>query len=113
LATNLSASLLLLHVCDPYELDSCFGREVDCRKRVREIAASAENQELRMEYFVQQGRVAERALSFAKEKKVDLIVMAIHHGNLDDGTRLHGIVSDIVRESHCPVLTVAQHVKAP
>ena len=113
LATNLSASLLLLHVRDPYELHSCFEREVDCRKRLREIAASAENLELRVEYFVQEGRIAERALSFAKEKDVDLIVMAIHHGNLDDGTRLHGIVSDIVRESHCPVLTVAQHVKAP
>ncbi|WP_348266090.1 universal stress protein [Edaphobacter paludis] len=112
MATSLSARLLLLHVCDPYELHSCFGGEVDCKKKLREVAASTETQELRVEYSAEEGRIAERTLSFAKEKHVDLIVMAIHQGNLDDGTRLHGIVSDIVRESQCPVFTVARHVDA-
>jgi len=113
MATSLSASLLLLHVCDPYEPHSCFGREADCRAKIRDIANSVENQELQTAYFVEDGRIVQRVLSFAREKHVDLIVMAIHQGNLDDGTRLHGTVSAIVRESHCPVLTVAHHVEAP
>lgn len=113
MATSLSASLLLLHVCDPYELHSCFEREADCREKLQKVAASVKNQSLQVAYFVEDGRIAQRVLSFAKEKNVGLIVMAIHQGNLDDGTRLHGTVSDIVRESHCPVLTVAHHVAAP
>jgi nucleotide-binding universal stress UspA family protein len=113
MATTLSASLLLLHVCDPYELHSCFGREADCKEKLREVATSVENQKLHVASSVEDGRVVEQVLLFAKEKHADLIVMAIHQGNLDDGTRLHGTVSNIVRNSLCPVLTVAHHVEAP
>jgi universal stress protein A len=111
LVADLSASLLLLHVCDPYESHSCFGHEATCRKRMREIAESAEKQTTRVEQFLRQGRIAEHILSFAKEKGVAFIVMGVDHGDLEDGTRLHGIVSDIVREAHCPVLTVAHQAE--
>ena len=111
-AVNLSVSLILLHVCDPYEVHSSSGHEAVCRKKLGEIARFVENEGVPVEEFVREGHVAEKVLAFAKEKNVDFIVMGVHHGDLADGTRLHGVVSDLVREAHCPVFTVAQQVAA-
>jgi nucleotide-binding universal stress UspA family protein len=59
-----------------------------------------------MEWLVRKGAIADEIASFAKERGVSCIVMNVHRGNLDDETRLHGIVSDVIREAHCPVLTI-------
>ncbi len=108
LAADLSASLLLLHVCDTEGLPSCSGHGIDCKERLRKIATSDEVQKIGVEHFVQSGPIAERIVSLAKEKNTDLIVMAVRPGELENGTRIHGIVSNVVREAHCPVLTRAQ-----
>jgi nucleotide-binding universal stress UspA family protein len=112
LAVNLSARLVLLHICDPYHLHSCFEHEAECGKKLSDLARSVKKKLVHVETFIQQGSIAESTVSFAKEKNVDYIVMGVHHGDLEDGTRLQGTVSDIVREALCPVLTVAEDARA-
>lgn len=107
LAVNFSASLFLLHICDPYKLHSCFKYEEICREKLGELARSVE-QQVQVRHFAQTGDIAERIVSLAKEKSVDFIVMGVHHGDLEDGSRLHGTVSDIVKAARCPVFTVAE-----
>lgn len=109
LATSFSADLLLLHICDPYEGLSCFEQEAKRQERLRDLVRSVEKQTKRVKHFLREGRIAERTVSFATEQNAAFIVMGVQHGDLEGGTRLHGIVSDVVREAHCPVLTVAEH----
>jgi nucleotide-binding universal stress UspA family protein len=108
LATNCSADLLLLHICDPYEDPSCLEQETKRKENLADLARSAEKQTARIKYFLREGRIAERTVSFAKEQNAAYIVMGVQHGDLADGTRLHGIVADVVREAYCPILTVAE-----
>lgn len=112
LTTKLSANLLLLHVCNPYASDSCFLHEATCKKNLSEIVHSVEKQKIHVEQLVREGKVEENILAVAQEKYADFIIMGVHHGDLDDGTRLHGIVSEIVREASCPVFTVVNEAKA-
>jgi nucleotide-binding universal stress UspA family protein len=111
LTTKLSATLLLLHICNPYGPDSCFGHEATCKKNLSEIAHSVEKQKIPVEQLVREGKVEANILSVAKEKRADFIIMGVHHGDLDDGTRLHGTVSEIVREASCPVFTIVHEAK--
>jgi nucleotide-binding universal stress UspA family protein len=108
LAISLSANLLLLHVCDPYGVSSCFGHEAACRKKLDEIASAIQKQAVPVKQFTRHGAIARNILLLAEKNNADFIVMGVHQGDLEDGTRLHGIVSAIVREARCPVLTVAQ-----
>jgi nucleotide-binding universal stress UspA family protein len=107
-SARLSASLLLLHVRDSHEMHAGFDRELKNRKRLQELAESVETTPGRVKYFIESGDIAESAVSFARENNADFIAMGAHHGDLDDGTRLHGIVSDIIREATCPILTIAE-----
>lgn len=109
--TQFSANLLLIHICDPYRLRCCFGEETACRDELGRITRSVERQNVKVKQFMQDGRVAENILLFAKEKNADFIMMGVHRGDLENGTRLHGIVSEVVREASCPVLTVARQAK--
>jgi nucleotide-binding universal stress UspA family protein len=54
LAVNQSATLFLFHICDPYDLHSCFGQEAACGKKLKEIAAYAEKQRVQVEAFVEE-----------------------------------------------------------
>jgi len=83
--------------------------EMASPQKLRELAESARAFGVRAEYSVRQGQVADEIVSLAKERNADFIVMSVHVGDLADGTRLHGTVSDVVREANCPVLTVPQH----
>jgi len=104
LATKFSATLTLLHVHDPYKLEN----ELACNQKLSQLAAStAEEFSTPVEYFMRRGTAVDEILSFAQEKDVDFIVMGAHRGDLEDGTRLHGLVSNVVRESRCPLLSVA------
>lgn len=112
LAAKFSANLLLLHICNPYEPHSYFTHELACRKKLTEIAQSVKKQKMiRIECLVREGQIGETVLSVAEEKHADFIVMGVHHGDLQDGTRLHGIVAEVVREARCPVFTIADRAK--
>jgi nucleotide-binding universal stress UspA family protein len=107
LAAKFSANLLLLHICDPHEHHSCFEHEMACKRKLNEIARSIEKQEIKVEQRMREGRIEENILAVAREEHADFIVMGVHGGDLEDGTRLHGIVSEVVREADCPVLATA------
>ena len=107
-SARLSANLLLLHVRDSHEMHAGFEDELKNREKLKKLAQSVETEPGQVKYFIEGGEVAQSALSFARDHNADFIVMGAHHGDLDDGTRLHGIVSDIVREAHCPVITIAE-----
>lgn len=107
-SARLSANLLLLHVRDSHDMHTGFEDELKNREKLKILAQSVETKPGQVKYFIEGGEVAQSALSFAREHNADFIAMGAHHGDLDDGTRLHGIVSDIVREAHCPVITIAE-----
>jgi nucleotide-binding universal stress UspA family protein len=107
-SAKLSANLLLLHVRDSHKMHAGLDHELKNREKLQKLAQSVETEPGRVKYFIEGGDIAESAVSFAREKHVDFIVMGAHHGDLDDGTRLHGIVSDIVRDAPCPILTIAE-----
>ena len=105
--TSLPAHMLLLHVCQLYGSPSCLGHEAVCQEKLDKIAEFVEKQSVPVERLIRQGDIIENILSLANEKEVSFIAMGVHRGDLEDGTRLHGIVSEIIREARCPVLTKA------
>ncbi len=110
LAVKFSADLLLVHIYDPYESKYSFEQEAKCQERLTDLVRSVEKQTKRVKHFLQKGRIAECMVSFAKEQNAAFIVAGVQQGDLVDGTRLHGVFCDVVREAHCPVLTVAERV---
>lgn len=59
--------------------------------------------------FVCYGHVAEEILGLAKERGADLIVLGVRHAGALAAVSSHapwGISCQVVREAHCPVLTV-------
>jgi len=112
LALDLCADLALLHVCNPYESHSCFEHQATCRKNLAAIAEQVGKQRIPVEQFLESGVIAERCLYLAKEKTADFIVMGVRHGDLEDGTRLHGTVADLIREAPCPIFTLAHQANA-
>ena len=72
-----------------------------------EAVTLAKKQAAQVDGFILEGPAAVRIESFARERNVDLIVMGVRRGDLEDGTRLHGTVSDVIREAPCPVLSLA------
>lgn len=105
LATKFSAKLILLHVVDS------FHSGLDCSKQMEDLQIQIHHQNgLVTEGLVLEGSVAKLILSSAKEKGADLIVMSVRQGDLEDGTRLRGTVSDIIREAPCPVLSLPKPI---
>ncbi len=102
------ATLFVLHICGTHVPDMLPEKETIGRQRLQEIVASVPTVSAKIEQTVGEGTVADEILSFAKKRDVGSIVMSVHHGDLDDGTRLRGIVSDVIRRAHCPVLSVPE-----
>ena len=78
------------------------------REQLADLISAEKMQELKPEMIVQLGGGAQTILSVAKDKHADLIVMGAHHSS---HTTLAShlpwaTASDVVRQAHCPVLTI-------
>ena len=92
------------------ELSSEFIAEslVRSRRQVEDLISAAGIQDLKPEIIVECGAAVESILRIANSKQADLIMMGAHHSRAGSiATHLPwATASAIVRQAHCPVLTV-------
>lgn len=105
------ARVLLFHVCVLDGQHVAPHQEELCLHRLTDLAQSLAGQSIHAESFLHsslQNNIADQIRILAEKEKVDLVVMGVRTGNLESGERLHGTVADVIRQSHCPVLTIAE-----
>lgn len=122
-ATN--AKLICLHViepivpavgytglADPLPLtDVSEQLEASATRELPKIADCAECHDIPIEEVITHGDAAAEIVRVAKEKEVDLIVIA-SHGRTGIGRILFGSTAEsVVRHAHCPVLVVKPPAK--
>jgi nucleotide-binding universal stress UspA family protein len=102
LSRRLSADLLLLHASKHLTL----GNRCDCKSSMEKAVQIAKEQWPRVEGLILEGPVPASIVSCAKDRRIGLIVMSVRPGDLEDGTRLHGVICDVIRVATCPVLSL-------
>lgn len=102
LSRRLSADLFLLHVSRP----SSLGNNCDCKGKMEKALEVTREQWPRAKGLLVEGDVSPSIVSCAKERGIGLIVMSVRPGDLEDGTRLHGAICDVIRDATCPVLSI-------
>jgi len=114
-AQRAKASLTLLHVLEPvsYGLDFTFPHP-DKRERMREaitsrldgLVSTLASAQVTADYLLRGGLPNDSILEAARTGSVDLIVMGTH-GRRGLSHAFYGSVAEsVLRQSHCPVLTV-------
>lgn len=109
LSRRVAAKLILLHVSKPFAL----GNNCDSKTRMDNAVELARQRWPLVEGVLLEGPVAQCILACAKERSIGLIVMSVRPGDLEDGTRLQGVISDVIREATCPVLSLVPHAIQP
>lgn len=115
LVEQFPARLILFHICTPGEHHRATNQEELCTNRLAELARSLAGQSFAAESFLHaplQANVPAQICTFADERRVSLIIMGVRNGNLATGERLHGTTAQVIREAHCPVLTIAAPARA-
>ena len=79
-------------------------RNETLQEKLRQFAAP--EPDVRVEYHVLDGDPAETIIAFADKVKADLIVMGTHGQTGLSRLMIGSVVEHVVREAHCPVLTV-------
>lgn len=105
LARGLSASVLLLHVTNALDHGHKLVNKVES-KLLRDLMSTLKDDGVPFEMVMKAGSVKSEVLSLAEQRNTNLIVMGLHRSDLEDGTRLHGTFTSIVREASCPVVAV-------
>ena len=122
IAQTFKASIILIHVTPEKELDSIRqispylepgrieellkGRESEDRKQLNEFIPPEKKEGIETEAIHRVGTPFLEIIKVAKEKEVDLIVMATH-GRSGLSHILFGSVAEkVVRKSTCPVLSI-------
>ncbi len=122
IAQTFKASIILIHVTPEKELDSIRqispylepgrieellkGRESEDRKQLDEFIPPEKKEGIETEAIHRVGTPFLEIIKVAKEKEVDLIVMATH-GRSGLSHILFGSVAEkVVRKSTCPVLSI-------
>jgi nucleotide-binding universal stress UspA family protein len=111
LAQEHQARLTLLHVVERLEETTRDPQKtvISFLGRLQDLVPSEAELWCRAKPFVVFGHVAEQILDLAKERGADLIVLGVRHAGAFPGIYTHapwGIAFQVVREAHCPVLTV-------
>lgn len=77
----------------------------EANKQLHAFVAQAVPDDIKVQHIVAHGTIYEQILHFAKEAKVDLIVMASHRPELQDYL-LGPNAARVVRHAHCSVTVV-------
>jgi nucleotide-binding universal stress UspA family protein len=77
-------------------------------ERLREFVKRHSHDEVQPELAVREGVAADSILSFAQERKVDLIVMGTHGRQGFDRLVLGSVTDRVMRTAPCPVLAISQ-----
>jgi nucleotide-binding universal stress UspA family protein len=115
LATESSAQLSVLHVVEVFphfqELTprAALGVDAwmtDARRRLREVIPDAARSRCTIREVVTSGKPYSEILSAAADDNSDLIVMGVQGRSATDRFFFGSTTSHVVREAHCPVLTL-------
>lgn len=106
LALQAGARLHVLHVVPPVT-DPSLPAESLAR------AAQSLGEGLRVESALLNGRAARGILEYARDKRIDLIVLGTHGRTGISHAILGSVAETVVRLARCPVLTVPAGVPAP
>jgi nucleotide-binding universal stress UspA family protein len=105
LAEEAGASLLLVHVLED-------GRPPDfegaVRAQLRRALSPEDRGRCRPEDIVSCGKAAPEIVRLAAAREAGLIVMGVHGRSLLDLMAFGSVTHQVIREAHCPVLTVRQ-----
>lgn len=117
IAGNKSAQLIVLHVLEPFFVQSPYAKSIDKEEIKREISAQIDklNAEAHVEYmlFILQGKAAEMTILQAKKTQSDLIVVG-SHGKDDLSSNYFGSTTlKLIQKTHLPVLIVKNSVITP
>ncbi|MDD5557403.1 MAG: universal stress protein [bacterium] len=117
-AGQYGARLILLHVVDiflhdpayfaPYVPDRAMftGYEANARARLEEIAAARVPKGIETETIIREGRAFLEIVSAARERKVDMIVIATHGRSGLSHAMFGSTAEKVVRKAPCPVLSI-------
>ncbi len=120
LAEHYGAKLVAQHVVELWRYPSaCFAASVAlydefCRgvcdrgkERLQEFVKNNCRNEIQPELVVQQGMAPDSILSFAQERKTDLVVMGTHGQRGYDRLMVGSVTDRVMRRAPCPVLVVS------
>jgi nucleotide-binding universal stress UspA family protein len=99
------ARLTLLHVAEHGQ----YRNEAQAALLLEEFAARTIDTRIRPELAVRTGHAAEQIRDFAREREMDVIVMATHGRTGIKHALLGSVAQKVVRLSTVPVLTVKPH----
>jgi nucleotide-binding universal stress UspA family protein len=117
-ARDYGAKLHVLHVLElPFGMPEAFALKVsenELREKTRELAqkelesaATPETlRELAYEFACLKGKPFVEIIKFARDKKIDMIVMGTHGRSAVESAVLGSTSEKVVRKAPCPVLTV-------
>jgi nucleotide-binding universal stress UspA family protein len=115
LATESKAQLFVFHVIEVFphfhELTPPMALDVDAwmddaRRRLREVIPQASRSQCTIREVVTSGKPYREILSAATNDNSDLIVMGVRGRGATDRLFFGSTASHVVREAHCPVLTL-------
>lgn len=105
-AQSVRAKLLLLHAVENHPPEPIGRHLAELRSDgMHRLLAYAHAANVEAECVIRTGSVLNLTLAMANEHKADYIVLGVRGGNLVDGTRLRGLICDLIRQSPCPVLS--------
>lgn len=120
LAAGFNASLHVMHVVEDSALFAYASIEgsaplgynlledmtTQARKRLDEVLSAAEREALKAELVVVNGSPFVEIVRYARDRQVDLIVMATHGRGAIAHMLMGSVAEKVVRKAPCPVLTV-------
>ena len=113
LAEENDAELTLLHVLEelrPMPIEYSKELLADYRKRLWDLVPAEVSLWCKPQVVVEVGGAAASIVRTAHDRKVDLIVMGVHHGGTVASHLPWTVVHSVVRHARCPVLTTCETV---
>ena len=111
-ARKFGARLYVLHVGERLQAEMAMefplglDAEAAIRERMLRVLTPLEHTELKPEFAVAVGTPATEIVRYAKEQKIDMIVMGTHGRGLVAHAVLGSVAEKVVRHAPCAVMTV-------
>jgi nucleotide-binding universal stress UspA family protein len=101
IAEEADAHLTVVHV-----LETPPEAEAECRDRLQALIPPHARDYCTIDVAVLEGGVSRQILQLAADRQAELIVMGVHGRNIFNLAFFGSNAKDIIRQAHCPVLTV-------
>lgn len=114
IANETHATVTMLHVlrerAEEMSVSQLATAEEDASRELRQLTPHDAAPNLRVQFEVAAGKLAEKIVDVAKHRRTDLIVMGAKESSILADHASWATLSEILRASHCPVLAVQPHL---